>query len=288
MLWFNYLSTILDPLAMDEAMEKAMLNCGLNVCDNDSMNMFEECPNNELLELLKIKKHARMFVHMLKYFENENHILYNSLCESNSLIKKHKRRNRISYDKVDHLKRKNGNDSQSSQGMTCYECNGYGHLKKECPNYLRWKGKVYATTFSDSDSSNSDSKESSYREGNYSVFMTIALVESSDDLSALAKDVGEHTELESIGIVEESNDEEDERTVGLQETYNSLLEKTDEYAKMAKAAIERMKRAEQDYRSLLVQYKEAKCEMEMLNGELIEAYSNIKFLEFEVFKQMLK
>ena len=54
---------------MDEAMEKAKLNCGLNVCDNDPMSMFEGCPNNELLELLKTKKHARMFVHMLKYFE---------------------------------------------------------------------------------------------------------------------------------------------------------------------------------------------------------------------------
>ena len=42
-------------------MEKAMLNCGLNVCDNDSMNMFEGCPNNELLELLKTKKHAEIF-----------------------------------------------------------------------------------------------------------------------------------------------------------------------------------------------------------------------------------
>ena len=54
--WFNYLSAILDPLAMDEAMEKAMLNCGLNVCDNDSISMFEGCPNNELLELLKTKE----------------------------------------------------------------------------------------------------------------------------------------------------------------------------------------------------------------------------------------
>ena len=69
LLWFNYLSVILDPLAMDEAMEKAKLNCGLNVCDNDPMSMFEGCPNNELLELLKTNKHARMFVHMLKYFE---------------------------------------------------------------------------------------------------------------------------------------------------------------------------------------------------------------------------
>ena len=106
MLWFHYLSVILDPLAMDEAMEKAMLNYGLNVCDNDSMSMFEECPNNELLELLKTKKHARMFVHMLKYFENENHMLHNSLCESNSLIKKYKRRNRVLCDKVDDLKMK--------------------------------------------------------------------------------------------------------------------------------------------------------------------------------------
>ena len=91
---------------MDEAMEKAMLNCGLNVCDNDSMSMFEGCPNNELLELLKTKKHARMFIHMLKYFENENHILHNSLCESNSLIKKYKRRNRLLCDKVKNLKKK--------------------------------------------------------------------------------------------------------------------------------------------------------------------------------------
>ena len=72
--WFNYLNAILDPFAMDEVMEKTMLNCGLNVCDNDSMSMFEGCPKNELLDLLKTKKHARMFVYMLKYFENENHI----------------------------------------------------------------------------------------------------------------------------------------------------------------------------------------------------------------------
>ena len=47
LLGFNYLNVILDPIAMDAAMEKAMLNCGLNVYDNDSMSMFERCPNNE-------------------------------------------------------------------------------------------------------------------------------------------------------------------------------------------------------------------------------------------------
>ena len=57
---------------------------------------------------------------------------------------------------------------------------------------------------------------------------------------------------------------------------------------MAKVAIKKMKRAEEDYRSLLVRYKETKCEMEILNGELTETYSKIKFIELEVFKLMLK
>lgn len=56
------------------------------------------------------------------------------------------------------FKKKDGKDSQSPQGIVCYKCNGHGHLKKECPNYLRRKGKVFATTLSDFESSNSDTE----------------------------------------------------------------------------------------------------------------------------------
>ena len=137
---------------------------------------------------------------------------------------------------------------------------------------MRGKGKVYANTLSDTNSSNSDSKESCDGEGNYYAFMAIAPIQSLDDLSLLVEELGKHIDVESMGIVKEFDDEEDERTIGLQETNNSLLEKTGEYAKVAKAAIKKMKRAEQDYKSLLVQYKESKCEVKMLNGELTEAY----------------
>ena len=37
---------------------------------------------------------------------------------------------------------------------------GMDTLRKKCPNDLKSKGKVYATTLSDLDSSNSDSEES--------------------------------------------------------------------------------------------------------------------------------
>ena len=88
---------------------------------------------------------------------------------------------------------------------------------------------MYATTLSDSDSSNSDSDESCDREENYSAFMAIAHVESSEDLNLLVQELGEHSDEESIGIVEESNVEEDENAACLQENYNSLLEKSREY-----------------------------------------------------------
>ena len=65
-------------------------------------------------------------------------------------------------------------ESQSTQGVTCFECNGHDHFKKECPNYLRSKGKAYATSLSDSDSSISDSEDCYDEEGNFLAFMTIA------------------------------------------------------------------------------------------------------------------
>ena len=57
------------------------------------------------------------------------------------------------------FKKKDGKDSPSTQGIVCYECNDHGHLKKECPKYFRGKSKVFATTLSDSESSNSDRSE---------------------------------------------------------------------------------------------------------------------------------
>ena len=63
---------------------------------------------------------------MLKYFENKNHILHNSISKSKSLIKKYKRRNRILSEKVDNLKRKcqsnrsmEGEDKILSKGQEC-------------------------------------------------------------------------------------------------------------------------------------------------------------------------
>ena len=87
-------------------MAKANMKHGKGVGDNDSVSIFGDCPNNELLELFKSKKHARIFIHMLKSLVHRNHDIHNSLRESNSLIEKYKRKNRHLCDKLDGLKRK--------------------------------------------------------------------------------------------------------------------------------------------------------------------------------------
>ena len=147
---------------------------------------------------------------------------------------------------------------------------------------------MYTTTLSNSDSSDSNSEESCVGEGNYSAFMTTAHVESLDELNLLIRELGEHSDEESLGVVEESDVEEDESTANLQENYNSLLEKSGEYTRVAKVVVRKMKKAEEDYKSFLIRYREAKCEIETLNGELLEAYTKVRFLSKRLCKRMLK
>ena len=104
----------------------------------------------------------------------------------------------------------------------------------------------------------------------------------------LVQELGEHNNEEFMRIVEESDAEDDEDTTGLKENYNSLLEKSREYVRVSKAAVKKMKKTKEDYRSLLVRYKEAKCEIETLKGELTELYTKVKLLELEVVQANVK
>ena len=146
----------------------------------------------------------------------------------------------------------------------CYECNGHGNLKKECPNYLRGKGKAFATTLSDFDSSNSDTEEECDSEGNYRAFMTIASVDSKDDLSNLVDELGNISEDEEIKESEDEDVCQNEGENNLQEAYDSLLEDCGKYAKVVNLAVKKMKKVEEEHRCILVQHKEANCEVERL------------------------
>ena len=103
-------------------MVKTNMKHNKGVCENDSMSIFGDCSSNEFLELFKSKKHARIFIHMLQYLVHRNHDIHNSLCESNSLIEKYKKRNRRLCDKLDCTKRKiNSSLNEVKKDESCFD-----------------------------------------------------------------------------------------------------------------------------------------------------------------------
>ena len=57
---------------------------------------------------------------------------------------------------------------------------------------------MFATTLSDSDNSNSDTEGECDSEGNYRAFMTIASVDSKNDLSNLVDELGDFSRMRKL------------------------------------------------------------------------------------------
>ena len=87
-------------------------------------------------------------------------------------------------------------------GPQCFGCQGYGHMKSECPTYLRSKGKAMAVTLSDDEVS--DNESSSDDDANFITFTVTAVVD------------------ESVAVEENSSDGELFKDANLQEAYNKL------------------------------------------------------------------
>ena len=74
-------------------------------------------------------------------------------------------------------KEKVGQTSNNSLGQQCFGCQGYGHVKSECPTFFRSKGKAMAVTFSDDEVS--DHQSGSDEDGNFIIFTAIVVVDES-------------------------------------------------------------------------------------------------------------
>ena len=149
-------------------------------------------------------------------------------------------------------------------------------------------GKVLTTTVSDFKSSSLDLEDSCDGDGNYSAFIAITLVDSKEELDELNEELGEHTDVKEVEATDDKDEYLEEGDRKLQVVYDTLLEDCGKYAKVAKSSVKKMKRTEEDHKSTFVQLRDAKCEVEDLKEELLNAYSKIKFLELEVIQANAK
>lgn len=138
---------------------------------------------------------------------------------------------------------KTSNEGSSNTIMNCYECNGVGHLKRECPNNLRGKGKVMNATLSNSGNSSSESDDDVDEDGNYTAFMAISSVNAISHLEEINEDddgdlevepteskVAPETDFNHYQFSDNKDEEEREDLVNLQQNYDALLKVSEKYA----------------------------------------------------------
>ena len=66
---------------------------------------------------------------------------------------------------IEKPKEKVGQSSNNSVDQQCFGCQGYGHVKSECPTFLRSKGKAMIVTLSNDE--NSDDRSGCDEDGNF-------------------------------------------------------------------------------------------------------------------------
>ena len=99
-------------------------------------------------------------------------------------------------------KEKGGQPSNNTMGQQCFGCQGYGHVKFECPTFLRSKGKAMDVTLSYDEVS--DNESGSDENGNFITFTATAVVD------------------ESVVVEENPSDRELSEDADLQKAYNKL------------------------------------------------------------------
>jgi len=118
--------------------------------------------------------------------------------------------------------------------------------------------------------------------------MAITTVDFRDELSDLVEELDVHSKGEEVDDLEDKDVCLNEGEKNLQEVYDALLEDCGKYAKVAKSAVKKMKKIEEEHKSTLVQLKDAICEVEGLKEELLNAYLKTKFLELEIIQAYVK
>ena len=83
----------------------------------------------------------------------------------------------IEVNNIEKPKEKVGQSSNNSMGPQCFGCQGYGHMKSECPTYLKSKGKAMAVTLSDDEVS--DDQSSCDEDENFITFTATTVVNES-------------------------------------------------------------------------------------------------------------
>ena len=145
----------------------------------------------------------------------------------------------------------------------CFGCQRYGHVKSECPTFLRSKGKAMAVTLSDDEISDNESGRD--EDGNFIAFTATAVVN------------------ESVAVEENPFDGELSEDADLQETYNKLCKVAAKYAMSVDLGLKKIASLELEKKNLLVKLFDTNELLNNMKTENMLFLDKVKNLELELF-----
>ena len=164
---------------------------------------------------------------------------------------------------IEKPKEKVGQPSNNSMGQQCFECQGYGHVKSECPTFLRSKGKAMVVTFSNDEVS--DNESGSDENGNFITFTATAVVD------------------KSVVVKENPSNEELSECANLQETFNKLCKVVAKDAMSIDLGLKKIASLEFDKKNLLLKLFDANELINKVRTKNILLLDKVKNLELKLF-----
>ena len=162
----------------------------------------------------------------------------------------------------DKPREKVGQSLNNSMGSQCFGCQGYVHMKSECPTYLKSKGKVMAVTLSDGEVSNDES--GCDEDGNFIAFTATAVVD------------------ESVSAEENPSDGELSKNVDLQEVYNKLCKIAVKDAMNFELGLKKIESLELDNKNLLAKLFDANELLNNVKTENMLLLDKVKSLKLDL------
>ena len=196
-----------------------------SIDDVDGSGFDDELSSTEIVYLAK---------NFRNFFRNSNK---RANGKNNAELRNFKKNEPTKVYNADKSKEKVSQTSSNSLGQQCIGCQGYGHVKSECPTFLRSKGKTMVVSLSDDEVSDHESR--SDEDGNFFTFIATVVVD------------------ESVVVKENLFDEELFKYANLQETFNKLCKVAAKDAMNVDLGLKKIATLELEKKNLLLSFLDA-------------------------------
>ena len=139
-----------------------------------ALKLVDDVDGNGFDNELSATKIAYLAKNFRNFLRNNNR---RARGRNNAEPRNFKRNEPTKVNNIDKSKEKVSQTSNNSLSQQCFGCQGYSHVKSECPTFLRSKGKAMAITLSDDEVS--DHESGSDEDGNFIAFTATAVVDES-------------------------------------------------------------------------------------------------------------